>query len=193
MRSLTLFAIFSLLAFTLISQDADFQNDSIQRKVNSLSQQLETYERLIQQNKRQRKQDSLARVDLMKRIQLLQESDKVSQATLRNQIKEIERRDSARNAAQKNRILKLRESNKGHLVAPKGDSLFTIYTKLGPVMAEDRAANVSEKIELLIRDDYFYADSIYVEEHEGTMDIMYRNMIVTSISDWDALLPCRSL
>ncbi|MEO9871627.1 mechanosensitive ion channel family protein [Ekhidna sp.] len=161
--------------------------DSVQRRIESLNQQLSTYERLLLSNRQKRKQDSLARVDLMKRIQLLQESGEVNQASLKEQIKEIERRDSIRNAEQKNRVLKLKESNKGFSVTPYGDSLFTIYTKLGPVMAEARAANVTEKIELLIRDDYFYSDSLYIEEQEGTIDLMYQNLIVTSISDWDAL------
>lgn len=181
--------IFTILALAIYGQsntDSPSQ-DSIQRRISSLSQQLETYERILLQNKQKRKQDSLARVDLMRRIQLLQEGDLVSQATLKEQIREIEQRDSVRNAEQKNRILKLKESNKGFVVAPQGDSLFTIYTKLGPVMAQERAANVAEKIELLIRDDYFFVDSLYTEAHDGTVDLMYQNLIVTSVSEWDAL------
>ncbi|WP_425390675.1 mechanosensitive ion channel domain-containing protein [Ekhidna sp.] len=184
-----LFVLFIfLISFGSKGQENTEQpSDSVQRKLNSLTQQLETYQRLLRQNKIQRSQDSLARIDLLKRIQLLQESDKFSQASLREQIREIEIRDSVRNAAQKSKILKLRETTKGFSVAPNGDSLFTIYTKLGPIMAEERAANVSEKIDLLIRDDYFHSDSLYTEEHEGTVDIMYQNLIVTSVSDWDAL------
>lgn len=189
MNKFFLIATFLLMAVYTHGQSKvdSVQSDSIQRRIKSLNQQLVTYERLILQNKQKRKQDSLARVDLMRRIQLLQESGQVNQATLREQIREIELRDSIRNAEQKNRILKLKENNKGYVVAPNGDSLFTIYTKLGPVMAMDRAANVTEKIELLVRDDYFFPDSLYVESHEGTVDLMYQNLIVTSISDWDAL------
>ncbi|MEQ8905194.1 mechanosensitive ion channel domain-containing protein [Ekhidna sp.] len=189
MKNQFLVFIFTLLAFITFGQTSaeNLEADSIQRRISSLSQQLETYERLLLQNKQKRKQDSLARVDLMRRIQLLQEGDLVSQATLREQIREIEQRDSARNAEQKNRILKLKESNKGFPVTPLGDSLFSIYTKLGPVMAQERAANVAEKIELLIRDDYFVPDSLYTEAHDGTVDLMYQNLIVTSVSEWDAL------
>ena len=182
------FSVLLLITFTSFGQiENDTINSDIELKLNSLNQQLETYERLLKQTSQKRKQDSLARVDLMKRIQLLQENDKVSQASLRKQIREIEQRDSLRNAHQKQKILELRSSTKGYNVAPLGDSLYTIYTKLGPVMAEDRANNVAEKIELLIRDDYFYPDSMYIEEHDGTMDIMYQNLIVISVSDWDAL------
>ncbi|WP_436515589.1 mechanosensitive ion channel domain-containing protein [Ekhidna sp. To15] len=186
--------IFFLLVLLISAQISFGQSESdstetteVERKLNSLNQQLNTYERLLKQSNQKRKQDSLARVDLMKRIQLLQENDKVSQTSLRQQIKEIERRDSLRNTQQKQRILELRSSTKGYKVEPFGDSLFTIFTKLGPVMAEDRASNVIEKIEILVRDDYFFADSLLMEEHEGTIDIMYKNLIVTSISDWDAL------
>lgn len=189
MKKIFFVSVLLLSAQIAFSQTETDSTDisEVERTLNSLNQQVDTYERLLKQSNQKRKQDSLARVDLMKRIQLLQENDKVSQASLREQIREIEQRDSLRNAQQKQRILDLRLNTKGFDVKPLGDSLFTIYTKLGPVMAEDRAANVSEKIELLIRDDYFFADSMYIEEHEGTVDLMYRNLIVTSLSDWDAL------
>ena len=175
-----------VLAYGQIAIDSA-KYDSIQQRLNSLNEQLDTYEQLFLQNNQRRKQDSLARIDLMKRIQLLQESGELNQATLKEQIREIEKRDSTRNAEQRNRIQKLKSTNQGYLVAPNGDSLFMIYTKLGPVIPSDRAANVSDKIELLVRDDFFYPDSLYLEENEGSIDIMYGNLIVTSITEWDAL------
>lgn len=181
------FLLFAVAGILFAQTESDSTISDVERQLKSLSQQVDTYERLLNQSNQKRKQDSLARVDLMKRVQLLQENDKVSQATLREQIKEIEQRDSLRNSQQKQRILELRTSTKGYTVAPFGDSLYTIFTKLGPVMAQDRASNVTEKIEILVRDDYFFPDSLYIEEQDGTMDLMYRNLIVTSISDWDAL------
>ena len=170
------------------SQNQDsVRQDSLDRIVSSLSQQLEAYERLIQQNGQKRKQDSIARADLMRRIQLLQENEKVTEVSLREQIREIEKRDSARNAQQRKKILDVRTTTPGYQVIPFRDSLFTIYTKLGPVKAEDRASNVSEKIEILVRDDYFFPDSLITQEHDGTVDVTYHNLIVTSVSDWDAL------
>lgn len=188
-NALTCFFFFILILQTS-AQDVDslqLENDSVRRQVQSLTQQLDTYERLLLKSNQKRKQDSLARVELMKNLQLLRENDKLTEASLREQIEAIEKRDSVRNRERKERILKLKEQNKGYAVAPNGDSLFVIYTKLGPVMAEDRARSVEEKVSILIRDDFFYPDSLYTEEHEGTVDIMYGNLIVTSVSDWDAL------
>lgn len=185
---LSIFGFFILVSLSLSVNGQDsLVSDSTDRMLMSLTQQLSTYERLLTQSKLKSQQDSLARIDLMRRIQLLQENDEVSRASLKEQIRQIELRDSVRNATQKARILELRKSTKGIQVSPFKDSLFTIYTKLGPVMPADRASNVKEKIELLIRDDFFYSDSLYLEEHDGTVDVMYRNLIVTSVSDWDAL------
>lgn len=185
MKKLILLFTFGIVS-SAFCQDS-FQSDSIERRVNSLTQQLDTYERLLKQNSEKRRQDSLARVDLLRKIQLLQESDMVNKETLREQVREIELRDSARNAMQRERILNMRKNTKGYMVAPFGDSLFTFYTKLGPVMAEERAKSVTEKLELLVRDDYFYQDSLLIQSHDGTIDVMYNDLIVTSVSDWDAL------
>ncbi len=184
--SFTILIFLVFLAHSQISLDSS-KYDSIQRRLNSLNEQLDTYEQLFVQNNQKRKQDSLARIDLMKRIQLLQESGKLNQASLKEQIREIEKKDSIRDADQKNRIRKLKSTNKGFVVSPNGDSLFTIYTKLGPIVPYNRAENVTNKIELLVRDDFFYEDSLFLEEDEGSIDIMYRNLIVTSVTEWDAL------
>ena len=76
------FVGFIILSSLLCAQDI---SDSTQ----TITDRLAKYELLLRQNDQKSRQDSLARVDLMKRIQLLQESDKVAQATLRNQIKEM--------------------------------------------------------------------------------------------------------
>ena len=186
MKILPLVFLFVATATNAFQQPDSLQLDSLDRVVKSLNQQLETYERLMLQNDQKRKQDSLTRVELLKNIQLLKENDKFTEATLREKIKAIELRDSARNAALRNRVLELRANAVGFPVSPK-DTLFTVFTKLGPISAEDRASNVTEKIEILVRDDYFYPDSLKAEDHHGTVDIMYNNLIVTSISEWDAL------
>ena len=182
-----LLCIVFLLISTFVFSQEEAATDSVEKHINSLTQQLETYEKLLQENNEKRKQDSLARVDLFKRIQLLQESDKVNQATLREQIRAIEERDSIRKAKQRARAKDLRNSTKAFIIAPLGDSLFSIYTKLGPAMAEDRAKNVTQKIEQFVSDDFFYEDSLTIVSQGGTIDVVYSDLIVTSVSDWDVL------
>lgn len=181
-------SLIALLCVNLsIAQVQDtLYKDSIE-VINNLSKRIEVYERLMQQNDLRRKQDSLARVELMKQIQLLQETDKVTRASLTEQINSISRRDSIRQAQQKNQVIELRSSTLGIPVDPFKDTLFTIYTKLGPTKAEDRAKIVESKIESLVRGDVFYPDSLIIQENDITADIIYQGMIVTSVSDWDAM------
>ena len=161
--------------------------DSVDQQISELSTQLENYEKLLRANREKRMEDSLARVDLLRRIRLLQESDELNQATLREQIKAIETRDSARNADQRVRIQQLKQTNNGHLVDPLKDSLFTVYTKLGPMTAEARAKRITTNIEKLVAADFFYEDSLKIVQEEGTFDILYEGTILCSISDWDVL------
>lgn len=186
MRKLSI-TIFILLAFFGTKGQDSLRTDSIGRKLNSLNQQLETYERLLGRSKQKQQEDSLVKLDLLKQIQLLKDIQQGNLPSLEEQIGMVERKDSTRNAQQKLEILELSASVKGHVVNPFQDSIFTIYTKLGPILAKERASNVTEKIEILARDDIFFPDSLIIEEHGGTMDVMYKKLIITSISDWDAL------
>ncbi|WP_462251375.1 mechanosensitive ion channel family protein [Ekhidna sp.] len=181
------FTILTLLTIQFsIGQDS-LDVDSVALTLNSMNQQLETYERLLSESSKQREEDSLAMNDLINQIQLLQAIQAGNAPSLQEQINAVEEKDSIRNRLQKLEILELSAGNRGHVVNPLQDSLFTIYTGLGPIQSRQRALNVTEKIEILIRDDLFFPDSLHLEEHDGTLDVMYRNLILTSVSDWDAL------
>ena len=165
----------------------DSVDTEMEQQLKSLTQQLEIYERLLNQSNEAKKQDSLSGAELLKQIQQLQAGDNAIKLSLLEQISEIEQQDSLRTAQQKQDLIALRASTGGFVVTPFGDSLFTIYAGLGPLTAETRALYVTDKIELLIRDNYFYPDSLYTREGSTTIDIMYRNLIVIGISGWDVL------
>jgi small-conductance mechanosensitive channel len=77
-------------------------------------------------------------------------------------------------------------------IAPKAyvihdsDTLFSIYTSLGPYSASERAGIIEARLTTLIDDSDFRADSIYVHLSEKTADIMYRDRILLSITHGDA-------
>ena len=154
---------------------------------DSLSIQLQEYESTIKQIREKSRGDSLRRIELLRQIESLKKSDKLRQQEILNQIREIEIKDSIRNSVRKEKILKLKEITPGYPVAPFLDTLFHVYVKIGPVLPEERAASVSQKIELLYDDDTFDPEQLEIVDHESTMDVMYRDMIVTSITEWDAL------
>ncbi|TDQ19464.1 mechanosensitive ion channel-like protein [Algoriphagus boseongensis] len=66
------------------------------------------------------------------------------------------------------------------------DTLFLVYSRLGSLKAEDRAARVTQRIYELARNDRYNSDSLKLEEIEGTMDVLYGDQIIVSISSLDA-------
>ena len=67
------------------------------------------------------------------------------------------------------------------------DTLFHVYTKLGPFSPQERAALTADKVKRLEEEVFFKADSLMVYPSEQTVDIMYGQLVLQSISDNDAL------
>jgi small-conductance mechanosensitive channel len=66
------------------------------------------------------------------------------------------------------------------------DTLFYVYSKLGPFSPADRAKAIVERITSLSDDPFFKADSLYTAESELTTDIMYKDRVIMSVTDGDA-------
>ena len=67
------------------------------------------------------------------------------------------------------------------------DTLFTIYIKLGSFSAKDRADVISTRIKNLADRYHLNGDSIKIVEAETTVDLMYKESILISISENDIL------
>jgi small-conductance mechanosensitive channel len=66
------------------------------------------------------------------------------------------------------------------------DTLFYLYSNLGPFSPAERAQAVVQRITALAQDPFFKTDSLQVSENELTSDIMYQDRIIMSITDADA-------
>jgi small-conductance mechanosensitive channel len=66
------------------------------------------------------------------------------------------------------------------------DTLFSIYTKIGSLKPQERASSITKKIQTLNDDNFLKIDSIMWVESENTIDIVYKDMIIMSISESDA-------
>ncbi len=67
------------------------------------------------------------------------------------------------------------------------DTVFCIYTSLGPFTAVHRAENASQKIYDLYEQASFDPDLVVVTPQQNLLNIQYNNTIVTSLSVADAL------
>lgn len=157
-------------------------NDSINRVL------LDEYSKKLQLIESQRIQDSTRKAELEQRLKELKTTDNLQKEELLNQLREIEEQEKQRIENKKSQIDSLRKTAKGYpVVGVLSDTLFYLYTKIGASTPSERAAKISQKIRMLYDDDFLKADSIIAIHSENTYDIVYKELIVMSISENDAI------
>jgi small-conductance mechanosensitive channel len=110
------------------------------------------------------------------------------QTQLLQEMEVLERQEQARIAKKKGIIDSLKSVTPGFpVLGVTGDTLFSIYAKIGSTPPVERAANISKRIKTLYEDDFLFLDSIYAMGAEYSVDIMYRENIIMSISETDAM------
>ncbi|HUH28640.1 mechanosensitive ion channel family protein [Gelidibacter sp.] len=144
--------------------------------------------RKIAASEKQRIIDSVKRVHLEEELRVLIKKEDLQNKNAQNQLEAIKTMEIKNLAAKKARIDSLRPFTRGYpVVGVKQDTLFFIYSRIGASTAQDRARNVSSKIETLYQDYFFKKDSFSVVPSQYTYDIVYGKTIIMSISEDDAL------
>lgn len=95
--------------------------------------------------------------------------------------------DSIKQNQINNRIEKLKEKSIGQPVVIDRDTLFLVFTKRGDASPKERAASITAKIILISRNDFFKIDSLVINESLNSTDIIYKDIIVMSVSKVDEL------
>lgn len=187
MKKLFLLFVFILfLAFTINSQESETTDQKL--KTDSIiNADLTNLSEKLSINEAQRIQDSLLKVRLEKELNLLKKNDTKAIEEYKLKIKELEQRDSIRKVQQQAKILILKTSTSGFPVAPFKDTLFPIYSNIGPFSPAERATNINNKIRSIYEGDAFNPDSLILIDTLGFSNILYHKTILTSISDVDAM------
>lgn len=189
---LTLFIIFffqlSLSGFAL--PDSIPLNDSSTVQADSLNDS--KFQDLIRESNEMRIIDSLQKLELQKQIDRLKESNSFEKQKLQFELSQLANKDSMRMVIEKRQIDSLKKNLVGYPVVPFTDTLLTIFIKSGSSKPAERAENFSRKVQTLYKDNFLKIDSILLEESDYTVDIVYGDMIITSISDMDAQWEGRS-
>jgi small-conductance mechanosensitive channel len=182
------FLKFSLSGFAL--QDSVPQKKSLAVQADSLNDN--KFQDLIKESNEMRILDSLQKLELQKQIYQLKESNSFERQKLQLELLQLASKDSLRRVAEKKQIDSLKKTLVGYPVVPFNDTLLTIYIKSGSSKPKERAANFANNVQALYKDDFLKIDSILLDESDYTVDIVYGDMIITSISDMDALWEDRS-
>ncbi len=67
-----------------------------------------------------------------------------------------------------------------------GDTLFLVYSRFGSLTPEDRANRITQRIQTLADNELYVSDSLRIEEVEESLDIIYDEQIIITISPTDA-------
>lgn len=179
------FVFIALLFSTMLFAQKDslaVHNDSINAAT------LEAYNTKIALIEQQRVADSVKRATLEKQLLSLKTTDNLKKEELQQKLQELNERDAKRLAAKKAEIDALRAKAKPYPVTGFfNDTLFSIYTKQGSFSAMERAHAITGRIKALGENYKFKVDSLVITEAESTVDLMYSENTIISISENDAL------
>lgn len=95
--------------------------------------------------------------------------------------------DSVERARQIAEIEKIRATTVGMPVVVDGDTLFYFYSNRGGYSAQQRAFMAAELIEDLGSRLILKPDSVFIDNSDNVSDIMYDNIVITSLTDRDAM------
>jgi hypothetical protein len=164
------------------------KNDSIKKRDSINTSLLKDYSVKIKEIELQRINDSLKKIELENRLKSLNTSDNLQKEDLQKQLQALKNQENQRISDKKARIASLKKNAKGFPVMGFfKDTLFVIYSKLGSFSAADRADAISNRINELSDEISFNKTSLLVIEAEITVDIMFSDKIIMSISENDAI------
>ncbi len=178
---IALLLLFSVVSFLSYSQETDSLEQKEQLK------KVEQLQQLLQKTQQNQYADSLRKMELIDQISHVKESEKLKRDKLLQELEKIEIAESASKAQSRAKIERLKQTEKGYPVILLRDTLFSIYTKVGALVPQERARNITEKVKALYDDDFFDAEKIVAQPWENSLDITYDNLVIMSVSDLDAL------
>jgi len=133
----------------------------------------------------------------LKMVKALREKDSLKMALLTEELKKLmfveqtlttnQNKPDSILLQQKAEIEQLRQKIKGFPVVFYGDTLFSVFTSLGPYDAQTRVSNIENKLHLLYKKPFFFPDSLKVSSVNGFYNIIYQEEIITAVTATDAL------
>lgn len=187
MKKFTLFLACAALFF--FTYTASAQKDTISAKNDSLNAAiLNDYNERLAEIERLRLADSVKKAELQAQLSSLKTTDNLRKEELQKQLLELSNKESRRFEQKKAQIDSLRLTAKSFpVIGFFDDTLFTIYSKLGSFSAKDRAAAISGRLKVLSGNFDAERDSISLVEAETTVDVVFGETIIMSVSENDAI------
>lgn len=182
--------IFGLSLMLIFSIESGFgQIEVIMPNKDSVNAaMLQNYQQMLGKIEQQHVLDSVKKAELETRLNSLSTTDNLTKEKLQQQLQELNDKEADRLARNKAHIDSLRSSAIGYpVVGFFSDTLFIIYNRLGSFSAKERATAISDRIDKIKSDFGFKPDSLKLSASESSIDIVYGEKIIASITENDAL------
>ncbi|MAS18694.1 MAG: transmembrane ion channel [Leeuwenhoekiella sp.] len=181
------FSFVLIFFFTLVTSA---QTDSTTTVVDSIPAVTtgDDFVKKLAELEKQRFADSIRRADLEARLDAVSSTNNRERTQLEAQLKQFETKENELLEKKRLQIESLKKTTRGFPVAGfEEDSLFLIYNRLGSFSAQERANAISSRIKRLTETLEFFSDSLKVNENEATVDVIYGNQTIASVTEVDAL------
>lgn len=175
-----------IVLFTLFSATAlrGQENQTENLDSNLTSNQNHTIQ-LIEVADSIQRADSLQTVELLKEIDRLKNSENDRKVILKARIDSLNRRKAEQKIMIQHQVDSLRAVTAGVPMIFNGDTLFYIYSKLGPFGPTQRAESIAKKLLILGDNDDFDPAKLVVTSGAESDDISYEEIIILSVTDSD--------
>lgn len=181
------FSFVLVFFFTLVTSA---QTDSTTTVVDSVPAVTtgDDFVKKLAELEKQRFADSIRRADLEARLDAVSSTNNRERTQLEAQLKQFETKENELLEKKRLQIENLKKTTRGFPVAGfDEDTLFLIYNRLGSFSAQERANAISSRIKRLTETLEFFSDSLKVNENEATVDVIYGNQTIASVTEVDAL------
>ncbi len=181
--------LFILFVFTSLNPVFSQQDSIAQAKKDSINiAVLADYNKKLVQIENQRILDSITKVELETEIKALKTTDNLKKDELQAQLLKIKANEVQRISEKKVRIDSLKKFTTGYPVQGFfSDTLFFLYSNLGSFSPQERALALNKRIENLGIVKDFDRNSLSIQDAETSMDIMFGETTLMSVTENDAL------
>ena len=131
--------------------------------------------------------DSINKAVLKKQLDELKSFERSKRLKIEQELEEIRRKDSTRKANMIEEVNRLKNNAVGFPVIVHKDTLFTIYTKIGSLRAEERAEVIYERLEELYKRFLLNTDSLTLVENGQNAELYFKDKIILSVTELDEL------
>jgi len=165
-----------------LSDSLAHQHDSLNRVL------LQDYKSRLLEMDSIRRLDSIRQVKLEEQLASLKTTDNLKKEEIQRQLADIQQREIDRIEREKSKVDSLRSIATAYpVIGVLNDTIFSLYVRLGSFTPRDRANNISARIKILYDDDFMNPDSLYIAISDNYRDLMYRDNILMSVTETDAI------